>query len=57
MPVREKYLSESGYEFRFVRNVRPAMELPAPLSMWPALAIALGVLLASVALLVFVFGN
>lgn len=57
MPVRERYLSESGYEFRFVHNVRPAMELPAPLSRWTALALGLGVLLASVALLMFVFGS
>jgi len=56
MPVRERYLSESGYD-RFVHNVRPAVELPAPLSRWPALAVALGVLLASLGLLFFVFGN
>ena len=55
--MRERYLSESGYEFRFIHNVRPFMELPGPLSRWPALAVVLGLLLASVALLTFVFGN
>jgi hypothetical protein len=55
--VRERYLSESGYEFRFIHNVRPFLELPAPISRWPALGVALSVLLASVAVLAFVLGN
>ena len=54
--MREKYLSESGYEFRFIHNVRPFMELPGP-SRRPALSIAFGVLIVSAALLIFAFGS
>ena len=54
--MREEYLSESGYEFRFIHNVRPFIE-PSGSSRRPSLTIGFGVLIVGVALLLFVFGS
>lgn len=42
--MREEYLSESGYEFRFIHNVRPFIE-PSGSSRRPSLTIGFGVLM------------
>jgi len=44
----------NGYELHMIHSVRPAVELSGS-SRWTALMMACGILIASAALLVFVF--